>query len=392
MIALTTCRPAISRSVLIALLAAPGAALAQQGDTLQLFMTYSLAQDSNIFRTASGEQSEVYHLLGAGLLLDWKQSRQQVTGRISANKSKFTNLGYLDFEGYDAQGQWNWQLGNRLSGQLGLSASRSLRSFQDTTINQLEQNTVDRQRLYFNGAYQYHPRWRVTAALDSDKIEYGAASQQASDRTLDSAEAGMDYLTPKGSRFGMFVKATNGKYPNRQSSLIDNSFEQLDIGLRTFWAYDGKLVLSGRAGQTRRKHDEVPARDFTGITGRLDATWQATGKVRVNSAIYRDIGAVDDIYASYSVNDGISVRPSWQISSRIQLDAQAYVERRSYEGDPFSIGIKRQDDAHGVELSLSYQPRDWANLGVSWETGKRESSLFDDYSYQLLSFSAQLVF
>lgn len=379
-------------AVLASMALACGLAQARPGDTLQFFMTYNATFDSNIFRAASGEQSDVYHQLGAGLLLDWKESRQQVTGRISASKSKFSDLGYLDFEGYDAQAQWNWQLGNRLSGQAGVSASRSLRSFQDTVINQLEQNTIDRQRLFFNGNYLFHPRWRVNAAVDTDEVEYGADSLDDNNRTLDSAEAGVDYLTPKGSRLGMFVKATDGEYPNRQASLIDNSFEQREIGLRGFWAYDGKLVFSGRLGQTKRDHDEVAERDFSGITGRIDATWLATGKLRIGSAIYRDIGAVEDIYASYSLNDGLRITPSWQISSKLSLDAQAYIEKRSFEGDPFSIGVNRKDDAHGYGLSLNYQPRSWASLGVSWQAGNRESNLVNDFSYQSFSLSAQLVF
>lgn len=384
----------VCRIAPLLVMAACAGAQARPGDTLQFFTTYNATYDSNIFRAASGEQSDIYHQLGAGLLLDWKESRQQVTGRISANKTKFSDLSVLDFNGFDFQGQWNWQLGNRLSGQLGYTASRSLGTFVDFSGG-LAQNTVDRSRKFVNGSYQFHPRWRINAALDSDKLEYGEVLQQASDRTLDTAEIGADYLTPKGSRLGLFVKAVDGEYPNRQVlllSTVDNSFEQQEIGLRAFWAYDGKLVFSGRAGQTRRKHDEVPARDFTGLTGRIDATWQATGKLRIGSAIYRDIGAVDDIYASYSINDGIRITPSWQISSKLVLDAQAYVERRGFDGDPFSIGINRQDDAHGYGLSLNYQPRSWVSLGASWQAGNRESNLVNDFSYQVFSVSAQLVF
>jgi exopolysaccharide biosynthesis operon protein EpsL len=380
---------------LLTMVACAGAQ-ARQGDTLQGFVSYTATYDSNIFRTASGEQSDIYHQLGAGLLLDWKESRQQVTGRVSASKTRFSDLSVLDYNGYDFQGQWNWQLGNHLSGQLGYTASRSLGSFVDSTVG-LTQNTVDRSRKFVNGSYQFHPRWRINAAVDSDKLEYGADSQDDSDRTLDAAELGADYLTPKGSRLGMFVKVIDGKYPNRQVlpfpfTTVDNSFEQREIGLRTFWAYDGKLTFSGRAGQAQREHDEVPQRDFTGLTGRVDATWQATGKLRIGGAIYRDIGAVEDIYSSYSVNDGIRITPSWQISSKLALDAQAYVERRSFEGDPFSIGIHRQDDAHGYSLSLNYQPKTWASLGMSVQSGSRDSNLANDFSYRSVSLSAQLVF
>jgi exopolysaccharide biosynthesis operon protein EpsL len=378
---------------LLAAVAVAGAQ-ARPSDTLQAFLTYNATHDDNIFRVDSNEQSDLYHQLGAGLLLDWRESRQQVSGRVSANKTKFADLSVLDFDGYDGQVQWNWQLGNRLSGQLGYTASRSLGSFVDYTGG-LVPNTVDRSRKFVNGSYLFHPRWRVNGALDSDKLEYGAVSQQASNRTLDAGEIGVDYLTPKGSRLGLFARKTDGKYPNRQVvllSTVDNSFEQQEIGLRAYWAYDGKLTLSGRAGQTRRKHDEVPERDFTGITGRIDASWQATGKLRVGGAIYRDIGAVEDVYASYSVNDGIRITPSWQVSPRLVLDAQAFVERRSFEGDPFFLGFHRKDDAHGYGLSLNYQPRPWANLGASWQAGSRESNLLDDFSYQTFGLSAQLVF
>jgi hypothetical protein len=205
---------------------------------------------------------------------------------------------------------------------------------------------------------------------------------------------------------GVYAGTWNGTYPNKQvkciflnlfcttvdNTTVDNSYKQDEIGLRATWALDGNLQLSSQIGQTKRTHKEIPQRDFSGLTGKLDSNWQATGKLQALGSIYRDIGAVDDIYASYSVNDGIRFTPNWQLTSKLRLGAETYYENRNFKGDPFSKGVFRKDKAASVKLSLNYQPDYWATLSLAYQAQNRKSNLASDFSDQSLSLSVQLQF
>ena len=386
----------------VALIFPSACAHAKPGDTFEPFVFCRLTMDNNLFRASSNEQTDRYQQLGAGVLLDWKQSRQEVTGKIGANKTTFSKNGVLDFSGYDLLGQWNWQLGNHTSGQLGYSKTRSLGSFQDNSIGQT-QNTVDEEKKFFNASYSLHPRWRINGSVDTDTADYSAAALKASNHTLDHFELSTDYLTPKGSRLSFYAGRWNGNYPNRQvssSSIVDNSYKQDEVGIRTFLVLDGKLQISGQIGQTRRTQKELSQRDFSGLTGRLNTNWQATGKLQVAGSIYRNIGAVDDISASYAISDGIRLTPSLQITPKLMLSAETYYENRNFKGDPFPFfsplfGPRRKDTATGASLSLTYQPDTWALLTLSYQTGKRDTNnqtIANDFTYQMLSFLVVLEF
>jgi outer membrane receptor protein involved in Fe transport len=180
---------------------------------------------------------------------------------------------------------------------------------------------------------------------------------------------------------------------------VDNSYKQQEVGFRTFLVIDSKLQLSGQIGQTTRTHKEISQRDFSGLTGRLDANWQATGKLQVAGSMYRQLGAVDDIYASYALTDGIRLTPSLQITPKLKLSAEAYYENLNFKGDPFSVtsffGPRRKDIGSGGSLSLTYQPDTWASLTLSYQTGNRETNnhaIANDFSYRMLSLFVQLQF
>ncbi len=381
------------------MLGAGVSAHAKPGDTLQPYLLYNVTQDDNLFLLPTNESSDIYQQFGAGMQLDWKQSQQEVTGHLSANDTTFSKNSILDYSGYDMLGQWNWQRGKQLLGQLGFTANRTLGTFLDTG-NIDTQNTVDSSTKFFTGSYLIHPRWRINAALDTASYLYSATTLNYNNRVINHAQISTDYLTPRGSTLGIYAERWAGSYTNNQiicilytCGYVDNSYTENDIGVRGTWALDGKVQLNSTVAQTWRYYNQYTQRNFTGLTGTLGASWQATDKLQVNGSVYRNIGALLDTYASYSINDGVNLSPAWMITQKIKLSATAFAERRSYLGDPFALGIFRDDRATGYSLTLNYQPREWASLSAIYQGQNRNSnfSVFN-FSDQSLSLSAQLIF
>lgn len=78
----------------VALILSSASAQAMTGDILQPFVFYRATRDNNLFRTSSNEETDLYQQFGAGVLLDWYQSRQEVTAKIGANKTTFSKTAY----------------------------------------------------------------------------------------------------------------------------------------------------------------------------------------------------------------------------------------------------------------------------------------------------------
>ena len=376
-------------------------AVARQGDLLQPYLFYTVTKDNNILLSPSNEKSDQYQRFGVGTILDWNQSRQEVTGRISADRTVFSNFSVLNYSGYDFLGQWNWQLGNYLNGQLGYSKSRSLGSFLDFT-GSLSQNTVDDSKKFVSASYLVHPRWRVNGALDSEDLIYSAASLSSNNRTVNHVEISADYLTPMGSGLTMYAGTWRGDYSDPKVST--SNYKQDEIGLRANWAMLGKLSVNAQLAQTRRNQELAPQFDFSGLTGSLTANWLATGKLNLAGSVYRSIYAAQNVYSIYSVNDGIRLTPNWQITPKIRVSLNTYYERRNYAGNTNTLLcskffgvcvpiIHRQDDARGHTLSLIYAPSDWTSLSLSYQASSRKSTYSQfEFSDQSLSLSAQAQF
>src|SRR6185503_15177232 len=97
-------------------------------------------------------------------------------------------------------------------------------------------------------------------------------SRQVLDLRTTSLIAGVDYVTPALNSIGGQFKYTDGVYDSLQvvgPLLIDNSFREYETSVVAHWMVTAKSTLDGRFGYTSRQYDQIPARDFGGLTWRI---------------------------------------------------------------------------------------------------------------------------
>jgi hypothetical protein len=134
--------------------------------------------------------------------------------------------------------------------------------------------------------------------------------------------------------------------------------------LRVDWNLSGKTAVRFVGGKTQRKHEIFPIRDFNGVNARLSATMAPTGKQLLTLNVFREVGAVDNLITSFSINQGVSLDTVWAIDSKFRLDGRLSYEKRDFN----SLGgfaSDRSDQLRNASLNLTYSPYRYLQIGVS---------------------------
>ncbi len=397
-----------------AVLAAAAALLAppvhaKEGDTFRPFVSLGYFSDSNLFRLSDNEspglpRDDRYAILSAGLNMDWKPGRQQVVANATKTLVRYDRYAVYDFDGSDYKATWNWRLGNRLSGNLGVSESLSQSKFDSVgTVN----NEVTQKRYFGRAEWEFHPRWRIGGGIDETDSTNSNPLQISNDFQRRALDVTLGYRTPKGSDLRAQVRSIDAEFPNPDivsyicpfpglcfvSEVADNSYKQTEYNLLGDWRVSGKLALRGQIGWVDREYKNVlrgnlggPPQlrehpDFSGFSGRISADWYVTGKTLLNVSAYRELGAAGDINAVSVLKSGGSLNGVWIIREKWRLNAGGTYENRDFEGDP----KQRNDDTLGFSLSLSYMPIKTVSVDVGARTGRRDSNItVDEYTFNSL--------
>ncbi|WP_158592191.1 XrtB/PEP-CTERM-associated polysaccharide biosynthesis outer membrane protein EpsL [Noviherbaspirillum sedimenti] len=361
--------PVSRRQRLLPLLIIPGmtlAALAQaqtqaagEGDVVRVHVGISATHEDNILGTSNAaiaagapKLSDTARRVEAGLIFDKTISQQRLTASLNLDRTSFNRFSNLDYNGRDIRANWNWHAGKHLEGNLGATHVRALTSVQDSlTVTGLPSqlpNVRTQDRQYFDASWRLHPSWRLRGGLSHYELDYAQTGPQVANRTVNDGEVGVDYLARSGSSIGLQYRHAEGEF---QFSPL-NDYSQDEIKGRVDWKLTGKTDLLFLAGWVQRDNDLAPANDFSGFNGRVNATWRATGKTTVNASLWREIGALDDQTASYSLNRGISLGAGWEITQQLRLDGYYQHERRDYT----PANLARKDRVNYGSLQLSYYP------------------------------------
>jgi exopolysaccharide biosynthesis operon protein EpsL len=331
-------------------------AWAGPSDALHVYGGLGWAHDDNLFRIPESQpafddqRGDSWASAEIGLLFDHMYSRQRIAVVAKLSEVKFDHFKELNYTGKDGQGIWYWQLGNHLEGKLGASYNQMLAPYTD--FQSSERNLRQDRKEFFDGAWRFHPGWRVRGAYSSEKFTYGAPSQAYNDRTEDTSEVEGDYLPASGSTVGLVVRRIEGSYPNRrpsgQTSLTDD-FTQDELKARVNWLATGTTTVEALIGWARRDQPSYGERT-SGFNGRASATYTPRGKLSYIVSAWRDFAPIESTTVSYTLNKGASVGATWDATAKIKVDASAIYERRDYSP---RVAVSSSDDSHDAIRSAS---------------------------------------
>lgn len=360
---------------------------AAEDDVLTPYVSYSMSYDDNLLRVSNPADAKLFFgteqtgdtikRTAVGINIDKQLGRQDINIKLEMSRNKFNRFTTLDNDGKNLSGQWHWQLGDHLEGNLRATYTSSLGTFME--LRQLLKNDRVQSLTFADIAWRFHPTWKIRAATSVNDYENSAASEQIKDQHKSTLELGVDYLPSSGNKIGLQLTRIAGDYPNRvisPSSLFDKSYVQNELSTVADWQLTGKSSIKLKLGITNRSYDLHPNRNFTGPTGRVTLEWRPTAKLACIFSSWRDIYAVEEVSSSYVDGRGVSLTPTWNITSKLSMQAKLSYEEQSHTGEPIVVinAPLRQDTLQSAMLMISYSPLKNAQLSVSAQHDERRSN------------------
>jgi exopolysaccharide biosynthesis operon protein EpsL len=371
------------------------------------FVEEKVTRDDNVFRlsknvdpqTAIGSTSpgDTYSTTSLGFAFDAPLSRQRFQAGYTWSATRFRQFTDLDFNGHDARALWLWQLGNDLSGQLGYTENLALAPFQYTQSR--TPDPLKSRQTFLNGAFLITPRWRAQAGGGVFEQKNGDTNLQPNDITISSGDAGLSYVTPGNNSIGVSGRIEEGRYPNRSfapGDAFDDSYRQVSGGFVADWTVTGVSHVVARASRVSRRYPNTPQSNLDGYTAVAEYDWKVTGKLSLTGVVRRDLSPFQDIQSSFVLVKGVTVRPTLNVTEKIDLSAILDYSTWYFLGDPGLVSggaAGRVDRVASATGTFSYKPVRNVTLQISAQRESRSSNIANaDYLANVASFSARLAF
>ncbi len=302
------------------LLAGATAARADEPSPWYLGVSQGFTHDSNVYRFAGGpgDSYSTTSLIGG---FDQPISRQRLHANARVGYNKYQTESRLDNTSYSLGAGIDWATIEKLTGSVNVSASQSLAQFNgnqnvilpDGTIapNTAEKNVLKAQQLSADIRWGGDGLLSLFGNYSHSRARYSGIQSLVSNSTTDSGSVGFNYRLGGRTTVGAALRTTRTDYPYgiapspivlgsvppvRNPALDDPAAYGPDrstsnnLDLLGDWRYSEQTGVKARLSYSRVTYDNS-GRDFSGLTGSLDATYAPTAKLAFNASISRDAGS-----------------------------------------------------------------------------------------------------
>lgn len=382
---------------------------------IQPYFSYTFVADENMMRIRDGikanpsglqdsqakDQIQKGHLADisnrfvGGVLLNKEISRQRFTADLNWAYNKFERFSDMSNDFKNATGNWNWVVGKRLEGNMGVIYHESLMPFlfqPGTKIIRSEQTE------FINAAWSVHPRWRLNSEYLHYSLDTGKNNPRAAnlDRTEDRFEGGIDYVTPGKNTIGVLFRYIIGDFSSAPSAApsgrpFSSDYDQKEVMAKVNWSVTEKSQFLVTGGWVDRKNADFVERDFSGFNARGTYTWAATEKLGIAINGWRLTSSMQNLTANFSLNTGVSVNPYWQITQKFRLEGDFSYETRNFNRfsrifDP-NLPLGRKNTFRNATLRAVYIPYPSLLLSASIYHSDLESDAADGLGNKIGGFN-----
>lgn len=364
--------------------------------------------DSNILRLAGDQvagpgQSQSDTIFSTALVggLDQGIGRQRVFGNLTLRDNRFQRNDTFNNQSYNGSLGLDWSTVERISGNLSVSASRALSTFNAEGVGLLTQKNLENNqaanalvRVGLVTTYSLElgvGQRRVRNSLDDDRVK-------ARDFNQDSYSLGLAWRPGGALAVTAALRQLQGEYPtfrrDTTGAFESDRYKQQQVDLVTTWQASGASGLDLRLSFGDTQYVANEARKFSSVNGSLGWLWQATGKLRILSRFTRDKGQDAypatvpflftripvTLYDSRSI-DTWRVQADWDVSAKLALSSSLQSGRRQLERDtvtvvsPTSLGTNSgRDNTTLFTLGVRWAPVRNTLLGCDTSSERRSAS------------------
>jgi exopolysaccharide biosynthesis operon protein EpsL len=357
----------------------------------------------------NGQRGERTLGLQGGLDVDHYVSRQSFTLRSQATQTRHSTYDNLDYLAYNARATWNWVAGERWDGDAGLELNQVASNLYDfANIDRSERNLRNQHLWFASAMLRMSPDWKLRGAVRYSDVGNSLARFSTLNLQEWTYEAGSRFYSKGTDDFvGINLRVADGRLPNRTvaaGATIDNAYRQYTLEGVVDYQLSGLTRLSGNLGYTSREYQQLSQRNFDGFTGRLSAVHTVSSKTSLNAAIFRQIGAWEDLTANFVLTQGVSLTATQAISDKLAGQVGYSYRTRAFLGEPnfvLTATPTREDSFNSLSLSLTWRPTRLSQVvgAVSRDTRSANDAWaangfgpFNDFSAFNVSVTGQITF
>jgi exopolysaccharide biosynthesis operon protein EpsL len=363
----------------------PPAAQADELDTLQFRAGQSVMHDSNVFRLSDSanaqavigtpDRDDTVAVTTAGFKINKPYGLQRFEFDANIEDHRYSRFSYLDFTALNYAAAWRWSFTPALHGNL----TTDRREFVDTYADVQGTGQINRRTnrsTIFVAEYELDGVWRLVGGVFERTSSNSQPNTFEADSKVHGGEAGVRYVYPSGTSMAYRFRDGRGEYPGRMlSPVAAGSFSDREHEFRFDWAPTAKTTLRAKVAHFDRNHDGLGARDFSGVTGQLDAAWAITPKTSLAGGVVRELGSYQTTTASYYEGWRFFVAPTWKATEKTAVRLRYDHGARNFKGPlPGFADSGRRDTTNLLSLAVEWQAMRALKLSATVQSDRRKSN------------------
>ena len=376
---------------------------ADSDDTINFLIGTDYSHYDNLFLlpdgqnpTGGAERSDNVLRTNFGIKVNKKYGLQAFRFDYSHLDSKYDNADFLNFNSNNYKAAWLWSVTPSLRGNLSSERKVDLIPFLDNrNTNTQNIRTTEIQLLDFD--WSPHNVWHLLGGYTKLESINSQTFLQETSFKFNALEAGVKYSFPSESFIALKLRKRDGENQEiNLSNQVGKDFSENEAELSALWKLSGKSKLTANLGHNVHTDDTFGLRDFTGYFGGVNYSWDVSGKLNIGVDLSRKLASYQDITSSYTVNDALSIKPTWALTSKVTLGSYLSVSKRKFLGEgpgTSATSSTRVDDRFTYGVQASWAPRSTMSFGMNLQHDERDSNFADrDFSSNTVGVNGQLTF
>ncbi len=365
--------------------------------TLQFRVGQSLVRDSNVFRSPEAtRRSDTYGVTTLGVKLDKRYSLQRIELDVYAQDYRYQDFSELDFTGLNYDAAWRWSVTPKLRGNLTADRREFVDNTADVLVGPGGVGSVNRRTessLGLDAEYELGAAWRLLGGAFQRDLENTRNTAEA-DSTVTGAELGAGYVWRSGNTVAYRLREGDGKYRGQVGAGLPQDFTDTEHEFRFQWTPTGQSTVQGRLAHLDREHTSAPDRDFSGLTGRVNANWVLTGKTQIDAGYIRELSSYQTTSTNYYEGDRLYISPVWKPTAKTALRLRFEEGSRNYKGAPVGqVASGRRDKTSLASLSMEWEALRALTVAATVQSDRRTSNTAGaDYRANSVGLSALFKF
>lgn len=281
-------------------------------------VSQALTHGSNVFRIPGGPSDNYSStsLLGG---FDQSIGRQRVFGRAVVTANRYQDQDTLNNVSYGVNTGIDWETIEHLSGGLTAALNRGLASQPASGGTPVAtRNVAETQTLGARVRWGGVSLLTLDGGLDYSNIDYSAPQYVSSESSRTGASVNLYYRSGAPLRLGVGIRGNQTRTPKAFVDPATGQYQSTRLNAKHFdlladYDLTGRLLANGRLSYTRQTNSGAGnGADFSGITGNVALSWNATGKTTIRFDAARDVGFNATTYNTFAFTPtatGIALTP-----------------------------------------------------------------------------------